>query len=221
MPKKGQEVDNKHLYAFITVLVILITTVYCISVVSAHNPLPFCAAGETTVQTSENTQAPPSDELAGSKAESECALPAQKERPAIVFPLDGNITSLYAMRLDPFYDPVSGEEPTYEFHHGIDISASKSRDILACADGEVVFNGYDSSYGYYLMIDHGSFVSLYAHCESFYCAAGDRVFAGELIATAGSTGRSTGPHLHFEIRVGGKAVDPLLYVGCVYAGTIY
>ena len=81
-----------------------------------------------------------------------------------MFPLDGNITSLYAMRLDPFYDPVSGEEPTYEFHHGIDISASKSRDILPCADGEVVFNGYDSSYGYYLMIDHGSFVSLYAHC---------------------------------------------------------
>ena len=218
MPKKGQEVDNKYLYAFITVLVILITTVYCISVVSAHNPLPFCAAGETTVQTSENTQAPPSDELAGSKQRASAPCPP-KRRDRLSCSRLTAISPLYAMRLD-LLRPVSGEEPTYEFHHGIDISTSRAA-YTHCADGEVVFNRYDSSYGYYLMIDHGSFVSLYAHCESFYCAAGDRVFAGELIATAGSTGRSTGPHLHFEIRVGGKAVDPLLYVGCVYAGTIY
>ena len=210
MPKKGQEVDNKYLYAFITVLVILITTVYCISVVSAHNPLPFCAAGETTVQTSENTQAPPSDELAGSKAESECALPAQKERPAIVFPLDGNITSLYAMRLDPFYDPVSGEEPTPSFTMAL-TSASKSRDILACADGEVVFNGYTR---WYIDDRHGSFVR--SMPAEFSIARPAIVFAG-----GSSYGRqhwrSTGPP-SFEIRVGGKA-DPLR-MSDAFTGTI-
>ena len=220
MPEKVPDSDNKYLYAFITVLVILITTVYCISVVSAHNPLPFCP-GDTNCPTSENAQTPPSGGPAGAIQESDSALPAVQERPAIVFPLDGNITSLYALRIDPFYDPASGEAPKYEFHHGIDISAAKSRDILACAEGEVVFTGYDSGYGYYLLIDHGSFVSLYAHCESFGCAAGDKVLAGDIVATAGSTGRSTGPHLHFEIRVGGETVDPLLYVGCVYAGTMY
>ncbi|MGI6167622.1 MAG: M23 family metallopeptidase [Eubacteriales bacterium] len=217
MPEKNRCADNDYLYGFITVLVILITTVYCISVVSAHNP-PGAGAQETTALSAESTQIPTSET---SGTETGSALPVVQERPAIVFPLDGKITSVYAYRIDPFYDPASGEEPTYEFHHGIDISAARSRDILACADGEVVFTGYDSSYGYYLLIDHGSFVSLYAHCQSFGCSVGDRVQAGDFIATAGNTGRSTGPHLHFEIRVDDNPVDPLLYVGCVYAGTMY
>jgi murein DD-endopeptidase MepM/ murein hydrolase activator NlpD len=218
MPEKDRFTDNDYLYGFISVLVILITIVYCISVVSAHNP-PGTGAQETTTLSSEGIRIPTSETYAGTETES--ALPAVQERPAIVFPLDGKITSVYAYRPDPFYDPASGEEPTYEFHQGIDISAAKSRDILACADGEVVFTGYDSSYGYYLVIDHDNFVSLYAHCQSFNCSVGDKVQAGDFIATAGSTGRSTGPHLHFEIRVDDKPVDPLLYVGCVYAGTMY
>lgn len=141
--------------------------------------------------------------------------------PAVVFPLDGNITSPYAYRIDPFYDPASGEEPTYEFHRGIDISAALCRDILSCADGVVIFCGYDVGYGRYMILEHEGFTSLYAHCSSLLRAEGDRVSAGELIATAGSTGRSTGPHLHFEIRVGGQNVDPLDYVGCVFTGKIY
>ena len=141
--------------------------------------------------------------------------------PTIVFPLDGDITSPFAWRIDPFYDPASGEDPTYEFHRGIDISAARSRDILACADGVVSFTGYDPGYGLYMIISHESFESLYAHCSSLLIEVGESVAAGESVAVAGSTGRSTGPHLHFEIRVKGEHVDPLEYVGCVFTGKIY
>lgn len=136
----------------------------------------------------------------------------------IVFPLNGNITSAYAWRVDPFYDAASGKEPTYEFHHGIDISAAQSRDIVSCADGRVIFVGNGEKYGNYIMIEHNGFTSLYAHCSSVIREVGDVVSAGESIAVAGSTGRATGPHLHFEIRTDGKTVDPLDYVGAVYTG---
>lgn len=140
------------------------------------------------------------------------------DKPSMIFPLDGRITSLFAWRDDPFFNAASGGEADTEFHRGIDISAARSRDILACADGVVCFTGSSTGYGNYLMIDHGDFVSLYAHCAELLANCGDAVHAGDSIAIAGATGRATGPHLHFEIRVDGQAVDPLEYIGSVYAG---
>ncbi len=138
--------------------------------------------------------------------------------PRIIFPLDGRITSGFAWRDDPFFNAAADGEAYTEFHRGIDISAARSRDIRACADGVVCFTGSSTGYGNYLMIDHGDYVSLYAHCAEILAAEGDAVHAGDNIAVAGATGRATGPHLHFEIRVDGQVVDPLEYVGSVYAG---
>lgn len=146
--------------------------------------------------------------------ENEAAL----KLPRIIFPLDGRITSGFAWRDDPFFNAAAGGEADTEFHRGIDISAARSRDIRACADGIVCFTGSSAGYGNYLMIDHGDYVSLYAHCAEILAAEGDTVHAGDSIAVAGATGRATGPHLHFEIRVDGQVVDPLEYVGSVYAG---
>ncbi len=227
MTEKDSCSDNKYLFAFITVLMILIALVFLITAISAQTsaaPEYYDPSGASLLAddgrnalggvSAENTS---DTEVSDYNESDQVALKTD----SIVFPLDGKITSLFAWRVDPFYDSASGEEPTYEFHRGIDISASKSRDVKACAIGTVTFTGYDTGYGNYIMIEHENYVSLYAHCSSIICSVGDIVEAGESIAVAGSTGRSTGPHLHFEIQVDGMIVDPLDYVGCVYTGTMY
>lgn len=125
----------------------------------------------------------------------------------MIFPLDGRITSKYGWRNSPV--STSSE---YTFHHGIDVSASKSDVILSYKSGTVTETGYSNSYGYYILISHGTHDSFYAHCDTVYVSVGDIVKCGEIIAKAGDTGRATGKHLHFEIRINGTAVDPLEYV---------
>lgn len=121
-----------------------------------------------------------------------------------VFPLDGRITSEYGWRESPT-STTSG----YTFHYGIDISAAESDVILAYRRGTVKETGYSNSYGYYILISHNDHDSFYAHCDKVYASVGDTVECGEIIARAGETGRATGKHLHFEIRVNGTAIDPL------------
>ena len=97
-------------------------------------------------------------------------------------------------------------------HIGIDITGGgiNKTPIYAVADGEVITAKEHSSYGNYIIIDHGSGITtLYAHCNKLYVKKGDVVKAGDQIAEVGTTGQSTGPHLHFEIRVAGKTVNPL------------
>ncbi len=232
MSKSDPFHDNKYFLAFFTVLAILITLTCYITVTSARSlaslPEAECADDITSVEQSDKHPAFDSDDSDytdlpdnTNPTEPPANTPAAAPSAAIVFPLDGNITSLFSYRINPFYDPASGEEPTYEFHRGIDISASKSRDILASADGTVTYTGYDPGYGYHIIIEHEAFESLYAHCDTLFVSAGDIVRAGDSIAVAGSTGRSTGPHLHFEIRVDGLPADPLDFVGCVFTGKIY
>lgn len=105
-----------------------------------------------------------------------------------------------------------------DFHTGIDIAGSGAygTNILAANDGIVIYvkNTYvpGKGYGKYLIIDHGGgYSTLYAHCSSISVKKGDVVSRGDVIAKVGSTGNSTGPHIHFEIRVDGKAQDPLLW----------
>ena len=100
-------------------------------------------------------------------------------------------------------------------HKGIDIGANKGTSIKAAASGTVTISsyGYNGGYGNYVMISHGNGVqTLYGHCSKLYVSVGQKVSQGETIAAVGSTGRSTGNHLHLEIRVNGVAQNPLNYV---------
>jgi len=96
-----------------------------------------------------------------------------------------------------------------DYHYGIDLPAPYATDIYAANDGTVLKARYSSSYGYYILIDHGGELStLYAHCSKLLVKAGDTVKRGQVIAKVGSTGNSTGYHLHFEVRVNGTVTDP-------------
>lgn len=119
---------------------------------------------------------------------------------------DYRFTSEYGRRSDPFRRRAS-------MHFGIDLAAPRGTEILSSAPGRVVRAGWAGSYGNLIEIDHGKgLTSRYAHLSRIHVSKGDRVGAGELIGKMGSTGRSTGSHLHFEIRVDGRAVDPLPYL---------
>lgn len=103
---------------------------------------------------------------------------------------------------------------TPQFHNGIDIAAPNGSPILAAYDGEVVAAAYSATMGNYIMIDHGdSLYTIYMHASALYVNKGDLVIKGEKIAAIGSTGRSTGPHLHFSVRLSGSYVSPWNYIG--------
>ena len=98
-------------------------------------------------------------------------------------------------------------------HIGIDIAADTGDPILAAASGIVTSSGYMSGYGYAVVIDHqNGFKTLYGHASKLLVEKGEKVKKGQVIAKVGSTGRSTGPHLHFELQVNNKAVDPTKYM---------
>ncbi|MBR4151236.1 MAG: peptidoglycan DD-metalloendopeptidase family protein, partial [Firmicutes bacterium] len=116
------------------------------------------------------------------------------------------VTSPFGNRLHPILK-------VYKLHTGIDIGAPNGTNILAANDGTVISAGYNNSYGYMVMLDHGGgIVTLYAHCSKLLVSKGDAVARGQVIALVGSTGMSTGPHLHFEVRINGVYKNPLEYV---------
>jgi len=122
---------------------------------------------------------------------------------SLQWPLDGTITSGFGYRTDP----ISGE---YLMHGGIDIAADWGTAINAAATGTVTSVGVSSTYGNYLMITHNdNLVTLYAHCSTIVVKEGNSVKKGQQVACVGTTGRSTGPHLHFETRVGGYKANPV------------
>jgi len=119
---------------------------------------------------------------------------------------EGWISSVYGKRIDPF----NGKKT---FHHGIDIAGRSGSPILAVADGIITWTGKRSGYGQLVEIDHGNgYVTRYAHNKTLIAKLGDRVAKGESIALMGSTGRSTGPHVHFEVLLEGKALNPYSFV---------
>ncbi len=127
---------------------------------------------------------------------------------AFTWPAPGasRITSPFGNRLHPIFK-------VYKMHTGIDIGCASNTTIVASNSGTVIKAAWNNSYGYMMMIDHGGgIVTLYAHLNSFLVSQGDVVAKGQAIAKSGSTGNSTGPHLHFEVRVNGKYVDPTQYV---------
>lgn len=117
------------------------------------------------------------------------------------------ISSEFGYRTDPINGATS-------YHSGIDIAAASGTEIRAVADGEVAWSYYSTSAGNWIGIDHGNDIySVYMHCSMSYVSEGDKVSQGDVIGLVGSTGRSTGPHLHLSIRVNGEYVDPHIYVG--------
>ncbi len=121
-------------------------------------------------------------------------------------PSSGTVTSGYGYRVHP----ISGKK---KMHTGIDIGASRGSAIVAAAGGTVIMAKYYGGYGNCIIIDHGGGVStLYAHMSSMIAKNGQKVSAGQTIGKVGSTGTSTGPHLHFEVRVNGNTKNPRNYV---------
>jgi murein DD-endopeptidase MepM/ murein hydrolase activator NlpD len=118
------------------------------------------------------------------------------------WPASGPITSPFGMRVHP----GTGD---FKMHTGIDIGAPMGATITAAAAGRVIFAGWESGYGNTIIIDHGGEAStLYAHCSQIFVSNNQDVQRGQAIGAVGATGDATGPHLHFEIRLNGVAVDP-------------
>ncbi len=124
----------------------------------------------------------------------------------LIPPVDAPITSGFGMRRHPIFGGI-------RMHTGVDMPIAYGTPIHASQDGVVAFSGWKRGYGNTVLIDHGGgLATLYAHCSSLEVRVGERVSRGQVIAKIGSTGYSTGPHLHFEVRINGEPVDPEHYI---------
>jgi murein DD-endopeptidase MepM/ murein hydrolase activator NlpD len=123
----------------------------------------------------------------------------------LIYPTKGVLTSGFGYRISP----ISGVNA---FHGGIDIGTATGTPVVAAADGEVLQAEYMGGYGYSILIYHGGgFATFYAHLSGFAVSAGSKIKRGQVIGYVGSTGYSTGPHLHFEVRVNGAQKNPYSY----------
>ncbi len=127
-----------------------------------------------------------------------------------IWPTEGQITSWYGYRFSPMRreDGESGE-----FHPGVDIANLPDTLISAAADGTVLFSGWSHGYGNLVVVDHGyGLQTVYGHTSKALVKLGDRVLKGQVIAYMGTTGRSTGAHLHYEVRRQGKPANPMQFL---------
>lgn len=123
-----------------------------------------------------------------------------------IWPAEGHLTSGFNHRVNPFTGQIV-------LHAGLDIANRTGTPIVAPARGTVVSAGWQNAYGNCVVLNHGnSITTRYAHMESFSVKEGQVVNRGEVIGAIGNTGRSTGPHLHYEVRVGGVPVNPMQYI---------
>lgn len=123
-----------------------------------------------------------------------------------IWPTRGWVTSDFGSRLDPY----TSERV---MHAGLDIAGPHGKEIVAPADGTVVFAGLEGGYGNVLVVDHGYGIKTrYGHLASIKVKSGERVKRGDVVAAMGNTGRSTGPHLHYEVRVNGIAQNPRKFI---------
>jgi murein DD-endopeptidase MepM/ murein hydrolase activator NlpD len=123
-----------------------------------------------------------------------------------IWPVRGWVTSDFSVRLDPY----TGERV---MHEGIDVAAAVGTPVRAPSDGTVVFSGLEGGYGHVLVIDHGyGLKTRYGHLSRIDVKVGEKVKRGQFVAAVGNTGRSTGPHLHYEVRVNGVADNPRKFI---------
>lgn len=122
------------------------------------------------------------------------------------WPVIGEITSGFGWRKNPF---GRGEE----YHHGLDIAADRGTPVRAAADGTVIYAAWKKGYGRLIIVKHqNGLATWYGHNSAIKVKVGDRVKKGQVISEVGSSGRSTGPHVHFEIQKNGQSINPLLYL---------
>jgi murein DD-endopeptidase MepM/ murein hydrolase activator NlpD len=123
-----------------------------------------------------------------------------------LWPVEGQITGSFGERIDPF----NGEGA---FHSGVDISAGVGSAVIAPADGTITFADFLGGYGRAIMVDHGHGITTrYGHLSAFAVAAGQHIHRGDTIGYVGLSGRSTGPHLHYEVRINDAPVNPYKYL---------
>ncbi len=125
-------------------------------------------------------------------------------------PVSRNVNSWVTSRFGYRTSPFTGRR---EFHKGYDIASRQGTPLLATADGVVTYAGKKGLYGNFMVIDHGhGMVTRYGHCHKLLKKKGDKVKRGDTIALMGNTGRSTGPHVHYEVHINGIPVNPVKYI---------
>jgi murein DD-endopeptidase MepM/ murein hydrolase activator NlpD len=140
-----------------------------------------------------------SPEPASSAWRAEAGSPAE---PIVPLPVAAPVSSPFGWRSDPFHGAT-------RFHRGVDIAAAYGREVPAAGTGQVVFAGEQGGYGHTVVIEHaGGIRTRYAHLSSLQVETGQQVSEGTIVGRVGTSGRSTGPHLHFEVLQDGKPVDP-------------
>jgi len=123
-----------------------------------------------------------------------------------IWPVKGWLTSTFGYRSSPF----TGRR---ELHKGLDIATRSGTPVIAPADGLVVFAGREGGFGNMIIIDHGyGITTRYGHCSSLEAKLGQKIKRGDVVARVGNTGRSTGPHVHYEVAVNGVSVNPSRYI---------
>ncbi len=140
-------------------------------------------------------------------------LPGAPSAHALQAPVaGGHLTQPFGCTTHAF-EPWSADCPTRHFHSGIDLAAAEKTPVMAAERGWVTVNRDPEGYGLYILVAHGTRLStLYAHLSSAFVGSGSWVQSGQPIGLIGSTGNSTGPHLHFEVRLGDVPVDPAPYL---------
>ena len=154
--------------------------------------------GGATEETSETTEQVKENEVL---SQEEQDILNVKNTANFIKPVEGTISSVYGYR-----DTATGTVP--KNHTGTDIAAVMGTKIKSATDGQVVLVSEEGDYGKHLKIQIGEVSIIYAHCNSLYVKEGEQIKQGQEIAEVGSTGNSTGPHLHFEIRISERTVDP-------------
>ena len=152
----------------------------------------------TTEETSETTEQVKENEVL---SQEEQDILNVKNTANFIKPVEGTISSVYGYR-----DTATGTVP--KNHTGTDIAAVMGTKIKSATDGQVVLVSEEGDYGKHIKIQIGEVSIIYAHCNSLYVKEGEQIKQGQEIAEVGSTGNSTGPHLHFEIRISERTVDP-------------
>lgn len=173
--------------------------------VEKHEPVKLAEAKKSPASSAKNakTAAKPAPK-AEKPAKGEIAV--RKAKGGFRWPIMGRINSPFGWR----QHPITRRK---DFHTGIDIKAERNDPIKAAGSGRVIYSGWMGGYGKVLVIEHNNGQStLYAHCSTLLAGKGASVSSGQLVAKIGTTGRSTGPHLHFEVRNGNSPVNPIKYL---------
>ena len=154
---------------------------------------------ENTQQNQQNIKE--NEQTSQAKTQEEQDIENIKNTTTFIKPIEGTISSKYGQR-----EPTTSTVP--KNHTGVDIASNLGTKIKSSTSGEVVIASEEGDYGKHLKIQTGEVSIIYAHCNSLYVKQGDQVKQGQEIAEVGSTGNSTGPHLHFEIRISERTIDP-------------